>query len=69
MAPITDDQMLTVVEAADYLSVSVSTVRRWLRRGELEHVKLGRVVRIRRTVLERWVRDRTRLPTDYAALI
>ena len=69
MAPIMDDQMLTVGEAADYLSVSVSTVRRWLRRGELEHVRLGRAMRIRRTVLERWVRDRTRLPTDYAALI
>lgn len=69
MAPITDEQLLTVADAAAYLSVSVSTVRRWVRRDEIEHVRLGRAVRIRRTVLERFVRERTRLPTDYAALI
>ena len=69
MAPITDEQLLTVADAAAYLSVSVSTVRRWVRRDEIEHVRLGRAVRIRRTVLERFVRERTRLPTDYAGLI
>ncbi len=69
MAPITDEQLLTVADAAAYLSVSVSTVRRWVRRDEIEHVRLGRAVRIRRSVLERFVRERTRLPPDYAALI
>jgi len=69
MAPITDDRLLTVADAADFLSVSVSTLRRWLRRNEIEHVRLGRAVRIRRSVLERFVHERTRLPTDFAALI
>ena len=69
MAPVLDDQLLSVAEAADYLSMSESTVRRYLRRQEIEHIRVGRTVRIRRSVLEAWLREHTRLPTDYAALI
>ncbi len=69
MAPVLDDQLLTVAEAADYLSMSQSTVRRYLLRREIEHIRVGRTVRIRRSVLEAWLREHTQLPTDYAALI
>ncbi len=69
MAPVLDDQLLTVAEAADYLSMSESTVRRYLRRREIEHIRVGRTVRIRRSVLESWLREHTQMPTDYAALI
>ena len=50
MAPISDDQLLTVAEAADYLSMSESTVRRYLRRRQIEHIRVRRTVRIRRSV-------------------
>ncbi len=69
MAPVLDDQLLTVAEAADYLSMSESTVRRYLRRREIEQIRVGRTVRIRRSVLESWLREHTQMPTDYAALI
>ncbi len=69
MAPVLDDQLLSVAEAADYLSMSQSTVRRYLRRREIEHIRVGRTVRIRRSVLEAWLREHTQMPTDYAALI
>ncbi|MFQ5968458.1 MAG: helix-turn-helix domain-containing protein [Acidimicrobiia bacterium] len=36
------DQLLSIQETAEYLAVSVSTVRRWLRRDELEHIRVGR---------------------------
>jgi hypothetical protein len=36
MTAITYAQLLTVTDTADCLSVSVTTVRRWLRRGELD---------------------------------
>jgi excisionase family DNA binding protein len=41
MAPVLDDQLLSVAEAADYLSMSESTVRRYLRRLEIEHIRVG----------------------------
>jgi len=39
-------------EVADRLSVSESTVRRMIRRGELKHRKFGRLVRIPETELQ-----------------
>ncbi len=69
MASRNQDELLTVSEAAEYLNVSVSTMRRWLRRRSIEHIQVGRSIRLRRTVLERWLRDHTQLPTDYAALL
>jgi excisionase family DNA binding protein len=63
------DRLLTVAEAAEFLAVSQSTLRRWLRGRQIEHVRLGRSVRIRFSVLERWLNDRTVQPTDYAGLL
>jgi excisionase family DNA binding protein len=69
MASRNQDELLTVSEAAEYLNVSVSTMRRWLRARSIEHIQVGRTIRLRRSVLERWLRDHTQLPTDYAALL
>jgi excisionase family DNA binding protein len=63
------DRLLTVAEAAEFLAVSQFTLRRWLRGRQIEHVRLGRSVRIRPSVLERWLNDRTVQQTDYASLL
>ena len=46
-------QWYTPDEVAARLSVSESTVRRMIRRGELKHRKFGRLVRIPETELQR----------------
>lgn len=44
MAPSKD--MLTVAEVADRLRVSRMTIYRMIERGEIEHVRISRIVRI-----------------------
>jgi excisionase family DNA binding protein len=39
--------LMTVSEAATALRVSTKTIRRMIARGELQHVKIGRLVRVR----------------------
>lgn len=51
MASRNHDELLTVSEAAEYLNVSISTMRRWLRRQSIEHIQVGRTIRLRRSVL------------------
>ncbi len=38
---MSEDRLLTVEQVAERLQVNPETVRRWLRRGELEGVDLG----------------------------
>lgn len=45
---------LTVAEAADRLGVSSSVVRRWIKSGELEAIRAGRVYRILPEAVERF---------------
>lgn len=52
-SPPSPDDLLTIAEAADLLSVSTVTVSRWRRQGRLPTLKVGpRAVRIRRADLE-----------------
>jgi len=44
-------------EVADLIHVSVSTVRRLIDRGELRAVHVGRLVRIERAEVERYLRE------------
>lgn len=48
----TQDGYLSVYEVADTLGVHHSTIRRMIRAGQLEAVKVGRVIRIPRSALE-----------------
>jgi excisionase family DNA binding protein len=50
--------MLRVADAADVLVVSESFVERQVARGLLPHVRLGRLVRIRRIDLDAYVDER-----------
>jgi excisionase family DNA binding protein len=44
--------------AAALLGVSTRTVYVWVERGELPHIRVGRLVRFRPADLARWVEDR-----------
>lgn len=47
MVNVTPDRLLTASEVADYLTVSVPTIWRWLREGKLHGIKIGRSRRFR----------------------
>ena len=49
------ERLLRLPEVADALSVSVSTVRRLVDRGELPVVHIGRSVRVRNVDVRRFV--------------
>ena len=52
--------MLTVREAAEFLGLRPATIRAWiLRRTNLEVVKVGRSVRIKRESLQRFIEANT----------
>lgn len=48
---------LTAAEVAALLRVDPQTVRRWCATGELPSVRAGRVIRIRREDVDRFVRS------------
>ena len=50
------DELLNVVDAASYLGIRPWTLRHWVSDGKIEIVKYGNgIVRIRRSVLDRFV--------------
>lgn len=51
------DELLTVEEVARIVKASVSTVRKWIRTGELRSVKIGRLRRVRRADLQQSFRE------------
>jgi excisionase family DNA binding protein len=54
-----DKGLLTVGEAASYLSCGRTTLFELLRAGEVRVVKLGRATRIPRRELDSWIAART----------
>lgn len=54
------DRLLTLPDVAAELVCSLATVRRRVRAGELPAVRDGRLVRVRRCDLERYVAERVR---------
>jgi excisionase family DNA binding protein len=53
-------KLLTVPQAADYLQVSIDTIRRWCRTGALKCIALGDRAgyRIRQEELDRFIAER-----------
>jgi excisionase family DNA binding protein len=51
--------LLTVAEAAEALSLKVSTVRAWLARRKLVRVNCGRAVRIPAEAIEKFIAENT----------
>ena len=50
------DGLLSIKEAARRLACSEAMLRKWMYRGQLPYVKVGRLSRIREQDLEAWVR-------------
>ena len=54
-------EFYTVDETARLLRVSPITIRRYIASGELEAVRVGRSVRVRREAIERFTKPLSRL--------
>ncbi len=55
---MSQDDMLTVDDVAKELRVDQKTVRRWIQRGELVAIDIGREYRIRRSALNDFISRR-----------
>ncbi len=57
---MSDDALMTAVQAAEYLGIRPSTLRHWICDGKIEFVKYGNgLVRLKRSVLDRFVANCT----------
>lgn len=52
---MTDRELLTIPEAADFLRLQPSTIRSWVSKRKLPHVKMGGRVLLRRGDLQHLV--------------
>jgi excisionase family DNA binding protein len=51
----TEGDLLTVAEVAKFMSVSVSTIRKWCAEGQIPHGRLAGTIRFEREQLQEWV--------------
>ncbi|OAT79307.1 helix-turn-helix domain-containing protein [Desulfotomaculum copahuensis] len=51
------EKLFTPEEAAEYLSISILTVKKWLRSGKLNGVKISNMWRVRESDLEELIRS------------
>ena len=56
----TEDRLLTVAEAANYLSVSTSTLYGWVWQRRIPFVKVGRALRFQMLDLQKFVESNRR---------
>jgi excisionase family DNA binding protein len=56
---------LTPQEVSELLRVSVYTVRRWIKDGDLPAYKVGRGWRISETEIDEWLRDHQSAATTW----
>lgn len=54
----THDPLLTPAEASDYLRVAEGTIRNMASAGEIPKVKVGKLLRFRRSDLNAWIEAR-----------
>jgi excisionase family DNA binding protein len=52
---MSQDYLYTLTEAAEMLKVSVDTIRRMIKRGELDAVKVGGQLRIKAASLQKYL--------------
>ena len=50
------DRLFSVKEAAQRLACSEAMLRKWMHKGKLPYVKVGRLSRLREQDLDAWVR-------------
>jgi len=54
------EDVMTRAQAADYLQISLATLERWIGKGLIPVVKLGRRVLIRKAALDQVLREHER---------
>lgn len=52
------DELLSIEQVATRLSIAPKTVRNWIGMKKLPYVKVGRLVRVKLSRLERWIKLR-----------
>ena len=57
MRPTSEISLMTVREAADFLSISVSTLYGWAWQRRIPFVKVGRALRFERRDLEKFIQS------------
>lgn len=55
--PTSSGDLLTVEQAADYLNITAHFVRRLIRERRIPFLKVGRLVRLRRTDMESYLAE------------
>ncbi len=58
------DRLLSVEEAAEYLNVGVRFIRRVVADRRIPYVKVGKYVRLKRSVLDAYIEAQTVHPND-----
>jgi excisionase family DNA binding protein len=58
------EPLWTVKEVARYLRIKPETVRAMARRGDLPVVKVGRMWRFKRNLIEKWLQECSENPID-----
>ena len=57
--PLVERGAFQLAEAADYLSVSITQVRRWIHRGLIKRIPAIRVIVITKAECDRFLREQT----------
>jgi excisionase family DNA binding protein len=52
-----EKQVLTTREAADYIGIKEETLRRWVAAQRVPFVRLNRLLRFRRSALDKWLAE------------
>lgn len=56
--PIKDaDRWMTAEEAAEYLQVAESTVKKWAKLDQIPHGRVGSLARFRKSDLDEWAKQ------------
>jgi PTS system nitrogen regulatory IIA component len=61
---MSEEQLMSVRELADYLRVNISTVYIWSQRGQIPALKMGKMWRYRRSEIDQWLRERRSPPLE-----
>ena len=58
--------LLTVGQTAELLQISRDTAYELIHRGEIPHIKIGRIIRVPRAGVGEWIRREAGLPLEPA---
>lgn len=53
-------ELITVKEAAERLAITERALREWLKRGDIQGIKMGRIWRLEKSVVEDFINDNRR---------